>query len=110
MADGLVRAVHWATQTEHTWDVLTRRTDRCCLGSPGRTARPPQQPEDTMPRRRGMMITCLPLVLALATAPPLAAQGSTGTIRGTITRAGPAPDPVAGAQVFIVGGRLGSVT
>ena len=57
-----------------------------------------------------MMITCLPLVLALATAPPLAAQGNTGTIRGTITRAGPAPDPVAGAQVFIVGGRLGGVT
>jgi TonB-dependent SusC/RagA subfamily outer membrane receptor len=57
-----------------------------------------------------MMITCLPLVLALSTAPPLTAQGNTGTIRGTITRAGPAPDPVAGAQVFLVGGRLGGVT
>jgi TonB-dependent starch-binding outer membrane protein SusC len=63
-----------------------------------------------MPRCRGLIITCLPLVLALSTAPPLAAQGNTGTIRGTITRAGPAPDPVAGAQVFIVGGRLGGVT
>src|SRR5690349_8563025 len=62
-----------------------------------------------MPRCRGMMITCLPLLLALSTAPPLAAQGNTGTIRGTLTRAGTS-DPVAGAQVFIVGGRLGGVT
>ena len=62
-----------------------------------------------MPRCRGLMITCLPLLLALSTAPPLRAQGNTGTIRGTLTRAGTS-DPVAGAQVFIVGGRLGGVT
>jgi TonB-dependent SusC/RagA subfamily outer membrane receptor len=40
---------------------------------------------------------------------PLAAQGGTGSIRGKVTNAASAA-PVAGAQVFVVGTRLGSVT
>lgn len=50
------------------------------------------------------------LALTSATAPPsLVAQGTTGTIRGTVTSAS-AGAPVVGAQVFIVGSRLGAVT
>ena len=59
---------------------------------------------------RGLIIMSVILASVSPTLPPpLHAQGTTGTIRGIVTRA--APDaPVAGAQVFIVGGRLGAVT
>lgn len=50
------------------------------------------------------------LALACAAAPPLlSAQDRTGTLRGAVT-SGSANAPVPGAQVFIVGTRLGAVT
>ena len=58
---------------------------------------------------RGMMMLRLVLLTTSATAPPLLAQGSTGTVRGIVTRSTGAA-PVAGAQVFVVGGRVGGVT
>jgi outer membrane receptor protein involved in Fe transport len=61
-----------------------------------------------MSLRRGLIIASLALTSLTPTA-PLSAQGSTGTLRGQVTRA--APDaPVAGAQVFVVGTRAGGVT
>ena len=59
---------------------------------------------------RGMIIISVILASVSTTLPPpLHAQGTTGTIRGIVTRSTP-DAPVAGAQVFIVGGRLGAVT
>ena len=61
-----------------------------------------------MSLRRGLIIA----LLALASFPPTArlfAQGSTGSLRGQVTRT--APDaPIAGAQVYVVGSRAGGVT
>jgi len=61
-----------------------------------------------MSLRRRLIIASL----ALASIPPTAllpAQGSTGTVRGQVTRT--APDaPVGAAQVFVVGTRVGGVT
>jgi len=61
-----------------------------------------------MSLRRGLIIA----MLALASSPPaapLSAQGSTGTLRGQVTRTSP-DGPVTGAQVFVVGTRVGGVT
>ena len=64
-----------------------------------------------MSLRRGMIITWLTLAgLSLYSPPPLAAQTGTGSIRGRVTRAGPAGGGVAGAQVFVVSTRVGAVT
>lgn len=61
-----------------------------------------------MSLRRRLIIASL----VLASIPPTAllpAQGSTGTVRGQVTRT--APDaPVGAAQVFVVGTRVGGVT
>src|SRR5215218_2222387 len=66
--------------------------------------------EATMSFCRGMIIASVILASVSSTLPPpLHAQGTTGTIRGIVTRSTP-DAPVSGAQVFIVGGRLGSVT
>jgi TonB-dependent starch-binding outer membrane protein SusC len=59
---------------------------------------------------RGLMIMSVVLVpLGTTLPPPLLAQGGTGTIRGLVSRS-TADSPVPGAQVFIVGGKLGAVT
>ena len=58
---------------------------------------------------RCRIISSVAVALAIAaTAPPVFAQ-ATGTIRGSVTSSA-AGAPVAGAQVFIVGTRLGSAT
>lgn len=50
------------------------------------------------------------LTLACVAAPPLlSAQDRTGSIRGAVT-SGPSNAPVPGAQVYVVGTRLGTVT
>ena len=56
--------------------------------------------------------TPLAFMLALAiglTGAPVAAQTGTGSVRGKVTDAATAA-PVRGAQVFVVGTRVGSVT
>ena len=59
---------------------------------------------------RGLMMMSLVLSVTTSTAPPgLAAQGTTGTVRGVVTRS-TGGSPVPGAQVFVVGGRTGGVT
>ncbi len=63
-----------------------------------------------MTSARRLISATLAVWLASAMAPPLlGAQGTGGTIRGTITN-GTSSAPVAGAQVFIVGTRAGGVS
>jgi TonB-dependent SusC/RagA subfamily outer membrane receptor len=59
----------------------------------------------TFPRARALWLACASLVAATS----LAAQ-ATGTLRGKVIEAGPTGAPVRGAQVFVVGTRIGSVT
>jgi outer membrane receptor protein involved in Fe transport len=60
-----------------------------------------------MPSRRSFISVCL--ALASATAPPILSAQEAGTVRGAITNAASAT-PVVGAQVFIVGTRLGAAS
>ena len=57
---------------------------------------------------RGLMMMSLVLSVATTAPPDLLAQGTTGTVRGVVTRSG--GPGVPGAQVFVVGGRVGGVT
>jgi outer membrane receptor protein involved in Fe transport len=59
--------------------------------------------------RSGLIIMSVALAFASTAPPPLYAQGGNGTVRGTVTRA-PVAAPVVGAQVFVVGTRVGAVT
>jgi outer membrane receptor protein involved in Fe transport len=61
-----------------------------------------------MSLHRGLIIVSLALA-SIPPAAPLCAQGSNGTVRGQVTRTAPEA-PVAGAQVFVVGTRVGGVT
>jgi outer membrane receptor protein involved in Fe transport len=61
-----------------------------------------------MSLHRGLIIVSLALA-SIPPAAPLSAQGSNGIVRGQVTRAAPEA-PVAGAQVFVVGTRVGGVT
>ena len=61
-----------------------------------------------MSLRRGLIIASL-AVAGLGPPALLLAQGNTGTVRGQVTRSGPGGG-VAGAQVFVVGTRVGGVT
>jgi len=58
---------------------------------------------------RGLMMMSLVLSVATTAPPDLLAQGTTGTVRGVVTRSTGGPG-VPGAQVFVVGGRVGGVT
>ena len=63
-----------------------------------------------MSLRRGLIIGMLVTAVAsLAASANASAQGNTGTVRGQVTRAAPEA-PVTGAQVFVVGTRVGGVT
>ena len=61
-----------------------------------------------MSLRRGLIITLLAGVTASVFTPSIVAA-QTGTVRGQVTRASPGGG-VAGAQVFVVGTRVGGVT
>ena len=65
-----------------------------------------------MPLRSRRLTSPLALVVALAsilTGTPLAGQAGTGTIRGKVSNAATAA-PIAGAQVFVIGTRMGGVS
>ena len=63
-----------------------------------------------MSLRRGLIVGTLVTSVASCVLPTLTfAQGNTGTVRGQVTRT--VPDaPIVGAQVFVVGTRVGGVT
>ena len=62
-----------------------------------------------MSSNRRLIVATLAVFAASALAPPSLAAQSSGTIRGAITSASNSA-PVAGAQVFVVGTRLGGVS